>query len=94
MRPNPAFDNGRADNFNAKALDEQFGFKLEGVKRHDLCVGGHYHDRYAMALLRRIDAQPWPMRTSRKRRTILNHRAGPPRGMTSAFIDAKTGARL
>jgi ribosomal protein S18 acetylase RimI-like enzyme len=47
----------RADNLDAKALYERFGFKVEGVKCHDFLVDGQYHDAYAMALLRRNDAQ-------------------------------------
>jgi ribosomal protein S18 acetylase RimI-like enzyme len=47
----------RTDNLNAKALYEKFGFKVEGVKCHYFLVGGQYHDAYAMALLRRNDAQ-------------------------------------
>jgi ribosomal protein S18 acetylase RimI-like enzyme len=46
----------RADNLNAKALYERFGFKVEGVKCRDILVGGQYHDAYAMALLRGNDA--------------------------------------
>jgi ribosomal protein S18 acetylase RimI-like enzyme len=42
----------RADNLNAKALYERFGFKVEGLQCRCFRVGGHYHDAYAMALLR------------------------------------------
>ena len=47
----------RADNPNAKALYERFGFDVEGVKRNYFYVEGQYHDAYAMALLRQDDAQ-------------------------------------
>lgn len=42
----------RADNLNAKALYERFGFEVECLKRHYYLVDGQYHDAYAMALLR------------------------------------------
>jgi putative acetyltransferase len=47
----------RTDNLNAKALYERLGFVVEGVKCNYFLVGGQYHDAYAMALLRRNDAQ-------------------------------------
>jgi putative acetyltransferase len=42
----------RADNLNAKALYERFGFVHEGLQRRASLVGGIYHDAHAMALLR------------------------------------------
>ena len=42
----------RADNLNAKALYERFGFVVEGLQRQCFLVDGEYHDAYAMALLR------------------------------------------
>lgn len=41
----------RADNTNAKALYERFGFETEGFMRHAFRIDGHYHDSYCMALL-------------------------------------------
>lgn len=41
----------RADNLNAKALYERFGFVHEGLQRRASLVGGIYHDAHAMALL-------------------------------------------
>ena len=42
----------RADNINAKALYERFGFELEGTLRRGSLIAGQYHDVFAMALLR------------------------------------------
>jgi ribosomal protein S18 acetylase RimI-like enzyme len=42
----------RADNLNAKALYERFGFEHEGLLRRASLVDGTYHDAHAMALLR------------------------------------------
>mgnify|MGYP003576123754 FL=1 len=42
----------RADNLNAKALYESFGFEPEGVHRRGSCIDGEYHDVWGMALLR------------------------------------------
>lgn len=42
----------RADNLNAKALYERFGFIHEGLQRRASRVGGVCHDAPAMALLR------------------------------------------
>ena len=42
----------RADNLNAKALYERFGFEHEGLLRRASLVDGNYHDAHAMALLR------------------------------------------
>ncbi len=42
----------RADNLNAQALYQRFGFVQEGVQRHAYCIDGAYHDSLAMALLR------------------------------------------
>jgi len=42
----------RADNLNAKALYERFGFEHEGLLRRASLVDGIYHDAHAMALLR------------------------------------------
>lgn len=42
----------RADNLNAKALYQRFGFKDEGILRRAILVDGAYHDMHAMALLR------------------------------------------
>jgi ribosomal protein S18 acetylase RimI-like enzyme len=42
----------RADNLNAKALYERFGFAHEGVQRRATLIDGVYHDAHAMALLR------------------------------------------
>ena len=42
----------RADNTNAKALYERFGFEVEGLQRRAFRVDGQYYDSYAMALLR------------------------------------------
>jgi ribosomal protein S18 acetylase RimI-like enzyme len=41
----------RADNTNAKALYERFGFVVEAVQQRSIRVDGQYHDSYAMALL-------------------------------------------
>lgn len=41
----------RADNANAKALYERFGFETEGLQRNATRIDGVYHDAYAMALL-------------------------------------------
>lgn len=41
----------RADNTNAKALYERFGFETEGFMRHAFRIDGRYHDSYCMALL-------------------------------------------
>lgn len=45
----------RADNQNAKALYEHFGFVVEGISRNGFCVDGKFHDAYTMALLADID---------------------------------------
>jgi RimJ/RimL family protein N-acetyltransferase len=42
----------RADNTNARALYERFGFLLEGLHRRAFRVDGEYFDTCAMALLR------------------------------------------
>ena len=42
----------RADNLNAKALYERFGFEHEGLARRASLIDGIYHDAHAMALLR------------------------------------------
>lgn len=42
----------RADNANAKALYERFGFVVEGLHRRGFRVDDEYFDSYAMALLR------------------------------------------
>jgi RimJ/RimL family protein N-acetyltransferase len=42
----------RADNLNAKALYERFGFEHEGTCRRATLIDGIYHDAHAMALLR------------------------------------------
>lgn len=42
----------RVDNLNARALYERLGFEHEGVRKREFRVDGHYHDCYAMALLR------------------------------------------
>ncbi len=42
----------RADNINAKALYERFGFEIEGILRRGSLIDGQYHDVYVMALLR------------------------------------------
>lgn len=42
----------RADNLNAKALYERFGFEHEGLVRRASLIDGIYHDAHAMALLR------------------------------------------
>jgi putative acetyltransferase len=42
----------RADNPNAKALYERFGFEHEGLVRRASLIDGVYHDAHAMALLR------------------------------------------
>jgi ribosomal protein S18 acetylase RimI-like enzyme len=42
----------RADNLNAKALYERFGFEHEGLVRRASLIDGVYHDAHAMALLR------------------------------------------
>lgn len=42
----------RADNLNAQALYQRFGFVHEGVQRHAYCIDGRYHDGLSMALLR------------------------------------------
>lgn len=42
----------RADNVNAKALYERFGFELEGTLRRGNLIDGQYHDVYVMSLLR------------------------------------------
>ena len=42
----------RADNANAKALYERFGFALEGVNRDAFLVDGKFYDTYSMALIR------------------------------------------
>ncbi len=42
----------RADNLNAKALYERFGFEHEGLLRRASLIDGIYHDAHAMALLR------------------------------------------
>lgn len=42
----------RADNANAKALYERFGFVIEGTQRGAFCVDGVFFDSYAMALVR------------------------------------------
>jgi putative acetyltransferase len=42
----------REDNLRAKALYEQYGFEHEGVRRRGSLIDGHYHDMFAMALLR------------------------------------------
>ena len=42
----------RADNTNAKALYERFGFETEGFLRRAFRVDGKYHDCHFMALLR------------------------------------------
>jgi putative acetyltransferase len=41
----------RADNANAKALYERFGFRDEGLQRRAFRVDGKYFDSHAMALL-------------------------------------------
>lgn len=42
----------RADNLNAKALYERFGFEHEGLVRRASLIDGVYRDAHAMALLR------------------------------------------
>lgn len=42
----------RADNPNAKALYERFGFVNEGLHRRAFCIDGDFFDCFAMALLR------------------------------------------
>jgi putative acetyltransferase len=42
----------RADNPNAKALYERFGFEHEGLARRASLIDGIYHDAFRMALLR------------------------------------------
>jgi len=42
----------RADNHNARALYERFGFEFEGIRRNASRVAGEYQDMHAMALLR------------------------------------------
>ncbi len=42
----------RADNPNAKALYERFGFEHEGLARRASLIDGIYHDAFKMALLR------------------------------------------
>lgn len=42
----------RADNTNAKALYERFGFETEGFMRRAFRIDGEYHDSHSMALLR------------------------------------------
>jgi putative acetyltransferase len=42
----------RADNANAKALYERFGFVVEGINRRAYCIDGEFFDVYTMALLR------------------------------------------
>ena len=42
----------RADNDNAKALYERFGFATEGLQHRCFLVDGRYHNAFAMALLR------------------------------------------
>jgi len=42
----------RADNPNAKALYERFGFVHEGLARRASLIDGIYHDAFRMALLR------------------------------------------
>lgn len=41
----------RADNLNAKALYERFGFQTEGLQRRAFMVDGAFYDSYSMALL-------------------------------------------
>lgn len=42
----------RADNTNAKALYEKFGFTVEGINRKAFLVDVEFFDAYSMALLR------------------------------------------
>lgn len=42
----------RADNANAKALYERFGFAVECIQRRSFCVDDEFFDAYAMALMR------------------------------------------
>lgn len=42
----------RADNINAKALYERFGFEIEGILRRGSLIDGQYDDVHVMALLR------------------------------------------
>lgn len=42
----------RADNINAKALYERFGFELEGTLRRGNLIDGQYYDVHVMSLLR------------------------------------------